>query len=249
MPTLRDDPADAEAISHKLMVRAGLVRQLGAGLWTWLPAGHRVIQNVIGIVREEMNAIGGQELLVPVLQPAGLWQSTGPLRDRGADEARRPQGLAARPRDDARGGARLPHVARRPLLPRPAALPLPVPGQGARRAAPARRRASHARVRDEGRLLVRPRRGRARRAVRAEPRRLQADHGALRARLLRGRIGRRDDGRHGRSRVHGALPGRRERGRARRRATPRTSRSRAPSRSRSRCRPSSTSRARCPRPT
>ena len=66
MPTLRDDPADAEAISHKLMVRAGLVRQLGAGLWTWLPAGHRVISNVIGVVREEMNAIGGQELLAPV---------------------------------------------------------------------------------------------------------------------------------------------------------------------------------------
>jgi prolyl-tRNA synthetase len=77
MPTLREDPADAEAISHKLMVRAGLVRQLGAGLWTWLPAGHRVIQNVIGIVREEMNAIGGQEVLVPVLQPAAIWQSTG----------------------------------------------------------------------------------------------------------------------------------------------------------------------------
>ncbi|MDX6586055.1 MAG: prolyl-tRNA synthetase [Solirubrobacterales bacterium] len=77
MPTLRDDPADAEAISHKLMVRAGLVRQLGAGLWTWLPAGHRVIQNVVGIVREEMNAIGGQELLAPVLQPANLWQQTG----------------------------------------------------------------------------------------------------------------------------------------------------------------------------
>jgi prolyl-tRNA synthetase len=77
MPTLRDDPADAEAISHRLMVRAGLVRQLGAGLWTWLPAGHRVIQNVIGIVRDEMNAIGGQELLVPVLQPAALWEATG----------------------------------------------------------------------------------------------------------------------------------------------------------------------------
>jgi len=77
MPTLRDDPADAEAISHRLMVRAGLVRQLGAGLWTWLPAGHRVLTNVIGIIREEMNAIGGQELLVPVLQPAGLWEKTG----------------------------------------------------------------------------------------------------------------------------------------------------------------------------
>lgn len=77
MPTLRDDPADAEAISHRLMVRAGLVRQLGAGLWTWLPAGFRVIENVKAIIREEMNAIGGQELLVPVLQPAGLWEASG----------------------------------------------------------------------------------------------------------------------------------------------------------------------------
>ncbi|HYH62335.1 MAG TPA: proline--tRNA ligase [Solirubrobacterales bacterium] len=77
MPTLRDDPADAEAISHKLMVRAGLVRQLGAGLWTWLPAGVRVIENVKTIIREELNAFGGQELLVPVLQPASLWESTG----------------------------------------------------------------------------------------------------------------------------------------------------------------------------
>ena len=77
MPTLREDPAEAEAVSHRLMVRAGLVRQLGAGLWTWLPAGHRVLSNAMGIVREEMNAIGGQELLVPVLQPAGLWQATG----------------------------------------------------------------------------------------------------------------------------------------------------------------------------
>jgi prolyl-tRNA synthetase len=77
LPTLRDDPADAEALSHRLMVRAGLIRQLGAGLWTWLPAGHRVIQKVEGIIREEMNAIGGQELLLPVLQPAEPWQRTG----------------------------------------------------------------------------------------------------------------------------------------------------------------------------
>ena len=77
LPTLRDDPADAEALSHRLMVRAGLIRQLGAGLWTWLPAGHRVIQKVEAIIREEMNAIGGQELLLPVLQPAEPWQRTG----------------------------------------------------------------------------------------------------------------------------------------------------------------------------
>src|SRR5213079_787506 len=77
LPTEREPPADAEAVSHKLMVRAGLIRQVGAGLWSWLPAGWRVHQRVAGIVREEMNAIGGQELLMPVLLPAELWKRTG----------------------------------------------------------------------------------------------------------------------------------------------------------------------------
>jgi prolyl-tRNA synthetase len=77
LPTLRDDPADAESVSHRLMVRAGLIRQLGAGLWTWLPAGYRVIRRVEAIIREEMDAIGGQEILMPVLQPAELWRRTG----------------------------------------------------------------------------------------------------------------------------------------------------------------------------
>jgi len=77
LPTLRDDPADAEAISHKLMMRAGLIRQLGAGLWTFLPAGYRVVKKVEAIIREEIDAIGGQEMLMPVLQPAELWKRTG----------------------------------------------------------------------------------------------------------------------------------------------------------------------------
>jgi prolyl-tRNA synthetase len=77
LPTLRDDPADSESISHRLLVRAGMVRQLGAGLWTWLPAGLRVVQRVQQVIREEMNAIGGQELLIPLLQPASLWEKTG----------------------------------------------------------------------------------------------------------------------------------------------------------------------------
>src|ERR671939_782494 len=77
LPTEKQAPADAEATSHKLMVRAGLIRQLGAGLWTWLPAGWRVHQKAAQIVREEMNAIGGQEMLMPVLQPAELWQRSG----------------------------------------------------------------------------------------------------------------------------------------------------------------------------
>jgi prolyl-tRNA synthetase len=77
LPTLREDPADAEALSHKLMVRAGLIRQLGAGMWTFLPAGYRVIKRVEAIIREEIDAIGGQEMLMPLLQPAELWQRTG----------------------------------------------------------------------------------------------------------------------------------------------------------------------------
>jgi prolyl-tRNA synthetase len=77
LPTLREDPADAEALSHKLMLRAGLVRQLGAGMWTFLPAGYRVLKRVEAIVREEIDSIGGQEMLMPVLQPAELWRRTG----------------------------------------------------------------------------------------------------------------------------------------------------------------------------
>ena len=77
LPTLKDPPADAEAVSHKLMVRAGLIRQLGAGLWTWLPAGWRALGKVEAIVREEMEAIGCQEMLMPVLQPAEPWKKTG----------------------------------------------------------------------------------------------------------------------------------------------------------------------------
>jgi prolyl-tRNA synthetase len=79
LPTLKQAPADAEAISHKLMVRAGLVRQMGAGMWTWLPAGWRVHQKVVQIVREEIDAIGGREMLMPVLQPAEPWRKTGRL--------------------------------------------------------------------------------------------------------------------------------------------------------------------------
>jgi prolyl-tRNA synthetase len=77
IPTLKDPPSDAEAVSHKLMVRAGLIRQLGAGLWTYLPAGWRVQRKVEAILREEMEGIGCQEMLMPVLQPADAWKQTG----------------------------------------------------------------------------------------------------------------------------------------------------------------------------
>jgi prolyl-tRNA synthetase len=77
IPTLRNDPADAEAPSHRLLVRGGYVRQVGAGLFSFLPLGWRVHQKVVQIIREEMNAVGAQEMLAPLLAPAELWQESG----------------------------------------------------------------------------------------------------------------------------------------------------------------------------
>jgi len=77
LPTLRDDPADAEAASHRLLVRGGFIRQVSAGIWTYLPLGWRVHRKVEQIIREEMDAIGGQEMLMPLLTPAELWQKSG----------------------------------------------------------------------------------------------------------------------------------------------------------------------------
>lgn len=77
LPTVKEAPADAEAESHKLMVRAGLIRQVGAGLWTYLPAGWRVQRKVEQIIREEMDRAGALEMLMPVIQPAELWEKTG----------------------------------------------------------------------------------------------------------------------------------------------------------------------------
>jgi prolyl-tRNA synthetase len=77
IPTLREDPADAEVISHKLLLRAGLIRQLSAGIYSFLPLGQRVALKVMQILREEMNAIGGQEFYLPALHPAEIWQESG----------------------------------------------------------------------------------------------------------------------------------------------------------------------------
>jgi prolyl-tRNA synthetase len=77
LPTLREDPADAEAVSHKLLVRGSFIRQVSAGLWTFLPLGWRIHRKVEQLIREEMDAIGSQEVLMPVLTPAELWQATG----------------------------------------------------------------------------------------------------------------------------------------------------------------------------
>ena len=94
LPTLRDDPADADATSHKLLVRAGMIRQVSAGLWSYLPAGWRVHEKIVQIIREEMDAIGGQEMSMPVIAPAELWEKTGrysvPELFKLADRAGRP---------------------------------------------------------------------------------------------------------------------------------------------------------------
>ena len=85
IPTLRDAPADAEVISHQLMLRAGMVRQLAAGIYTWLPLGLRVLRKVEQIVRQEMDRAGAQELLMSGVQPAELWQESGRWEDYGPE--------------------------------------------------------------------------------------------------------------------------------------------------------------------
>ncbi|HBO91951.1 MAG TPA: proline--tRNA ligase, partial [Gammaproteobacteria bacterium] len=76
LATLRETPADAEVISHQLMLRAGMIRKLASGLYTWLPLGLRVLQKVENIIRQEMNKSGAMEVLMPVVQPAELWQES-----------------------------------------------------------------------------------------------------------------------------------------------------------------------------
>jgi prolyl-tRNA synthetase len=77
MPTLKETPAEAQIASHRLMLRAGLIRQTASGIYAWLPAGWRVLQNIAQIVREEQNAVGAQEMLMPTLQTADLWRESG----------------------------------------------------------------------------------------------------------------------------------------------------------------------------
>ena len=83
--TLKEAPADAEVVSHRLMLRAGMIKKLGAGIYTIMPLGLRVIQKVMVIVREEMNRAGAVELCMPVIQPAELWQQTGRFDKMGAE--------------------------------------------------------------------------------------------------------------------------------------------------------------------
>ena len=153
LPTLRDDPADAEAVSHKLLVRGGFIRQVAAGLWTFTPLGWRVHRKVEQIIREEMHAIGAQEWLAPVLTPAELWEATGRY---GITELFKLDDRAGRHYVlHARGDLRAPRT-RDPELQGAAAALVPLSDEGPRRAAPTQRPDSRPRVHHEGLVFVRP---------------------------------------------------------------------------------------------
>jgi prolyl-tRNA synthetase len=132
IPTLRDDPADAEATSHKLLVRGGFMRQLMSGSYSVLPLGVRVCRKITAIVRDEMEKIGGQEFALPALHPAEVWQQSGRW-DLIGDELFR---LRDRKNHAARGRAAV-------VPPAPPDL-VPVPDEVPRRAAPQVRPAARA---------------------------------------------------------------------------------------------------------
>ena len=164
LPTLpKDAPADAEALSHQLMVRAGLIRQLGAGIWSWLPAGYRTVKRVEAVIREEMDAIGCHEMLMPVIQPAELWQRSGRYSIPELFKLEDRKGRGAGAGDDPQGWLTF-HVAHEIRSYRELPLMLyHLQVKERDEAAPASRGAADPRVHDEGRLLVRsrPRRPRA----------------------------------------------------------------------------------------
>ena len=83
--TQREDPSDAEIVSHKLMIRAGLIRQVSSGIYNWLPTGKKVLHKVENIIREEMNSAGAQEILMPMVQPVSLWEESGRIEQYGKE--------------------------------------------------------------------------------------------------------------------------------------------------------------------
>ena len=83
--TQRENPSDAEIVSHKLMIRAGLIRQVSSGIYNWLPTGKKVLQKVENIIRNEMNLAGAQEILMPMVQPATLWEDSGRIDQYGQE--------------------------------------------------------------------------------------------------------------------------------------------------------------------
>ena len=89
LPTLKETPSEAQIVSHRLMLRAGMVRQSSAGIYSWLPLGFKVLKKIEQIVREEQDAIGAQEMLMPTIQPADLWRKSGRYDAYGPEMLRR----------------------------------------------------------------------------------------------------------------------------------------------------------------
>src|SRR3546814_8740372 len=88
LPTLKETPAEAQIVSHRYMLRAGMIRQTSAGIYAWLPLGFRVLKKIERIVREEQDRFGVQELLMPTVQPADLWRESGRYDDYGKEMLR-----------------------------------------------------------------------------------------------------------------------------------------------------------------
>ena len=157
-PPSRKRPPTPRSLSHQLMMRAGMIKRLGAGIYSYMPMGLRVIRKVEAIVREEMNRAGAVELLMPVVQPAELWQETGRFQAWARAAARQgpPRARLRHPADQRRGHHRhrAPGTAQ---LQAAAEEFLPHPDQVPRRAPAALRRDARPRVHDEGRVLLRPR--------------------------------------------------------------------------------------------
>ncbi len=176
LPVLKESPTDAQIVSHKLMLRAGLVRQTAAGIYAWLPLGLRVLRKIEQIVREEQDRAGAIELLMPTLQSADLWRESGRYDAYGPEmlriKDRHDREMLYGPTNEEMITSHLPRE--RAQLPRPAAHALPHPVEVPRRGPPALRRDARPRVPDEGRLQLRRRRGGGAAQLQPDVRRLSA---------------------------------------------------------------------------
>ena len=162
LPVAKETPADAQIVSHKLMLRAGLIRQTAAGIYAWLPLGHRVLKKIEQIVREEQDRAGAVELLMPTIQSADLWRQSGRYDAYGPEMLRFPDRTSSEMLYGPTNEEMITQIflGRGQILSRPAAHALPYPVEVPRRGPPALRRDARPRVPDEGRLQLRPRRGR-----------------------------------------------------------------------------------------
>ena len=176
LPLLRENPSEAQIVSHRLMLRAGMIRQSSAGIYSWLPLGLRVLKRVEQIVREEQDRAGAQEILMPTIQPAELWRESGRYDDYGKEmlriRDRHDREMLYGPTNEEQVTDDRPRRGQE--LPRPAENALPHPVEIPRRGAAALRRHARARVPDEGRLQLRPRRGRRQALLQQDVRRLSA---------------------------------------------------------------------------